>query len=230
MKFKNCACLAVFGLLLMSLCILQPIQAYTAEEGFAYTGEGKFFGGYTSTIFIDSPINTTYTTNQVSLNFSVRAFVMGGRIDTAMSYSIDGGDNVTVSTISTFVPVESTITDADGIKTTGVSAFWSYYNISGSVELTDLQSGQHSLTVFGNYTRQSEPDVTGFAMKTVYFTINDGNSSIISNIDIDEVVPESEPSTILLYTSAGVLSLIIVVSFVLFTKLRQKDKIKITHT
>ncbi len=60
---------------------------------------------YVSAISVDLPINTTYTTNQVGLDFAVKAFIMGGIVDAVMSYSIDDGDNVTVPTSSMFVPL-----------------------------------------------------------------------------------------------------------------------------
>ena len=122
------------GFIVVSLCVLPSAQAYTADEGFAYTADGKLFA-YVSAIAIDSPTNTTYMTDQVSLNFVVNTFVMGGFVDTVMSYSIDGKDNVTVSTVSTFVPVESTVTYANGTQITGESAFYSYYHVTGSVDI-----------------------------------------------------------------------------------------------
>ena len=41
MKFKIHIGVAFFCVLIVSLCTLQPVQAYTAEEGFAYTADGK---------------------------------------------------------------------------------------------------------------------------------------------------------------------------------------------
>jgi hypothetical protein len=142
---------------------------------------------------------------------------MGGIIDAEMSYSIDGGDSIAVSTTSTFVPVESTITGADGTQTTGPSAFWSYYLISGSVELIALQSGQHSLTVFGNYTRQSKSDETGFAMQTVHFTIDNGSET-------DTELPTNTTDNTTIYVVIGIFSLIAIVSCALFVKRKSNSK------
>jgi hypothetical protein len=224
MNARSCLVIAFLGLLVLSLIGLQPARAYPAEEGFAYTDYGKLFA-YVSAIYTDSPINTTYMTNQVSLNFSVKAFVMGGLIDTEMSYSIDNRDNVTVSTISTFVPVESTITYADGTQTSEASQFWSYYLIVGSVDLTDLQSGLHSLTVFGHYSRQSAPDEMGYAKQTIYFTIDNGNSNIMNNTDNANKGSEVELPLKAICASVGCLSLVFAVSYTLFMKHRAKHKI-----
>ena len=55
------------GCLLISLCILQPVQSQ-------YTVDGEDFT-LVSPIRINSPSNTTYTTNHVDLNVTVKTFV-----------------------------------------------------------------------------------------------------------------------------------------------------------
>jgi hypothetical protein len=224
MKFKKHIIFAVFGLLIISLGILHPAQAqlFRVDEGFAFNDEGQLFG-YVSAIQLDSPVNTTYTTNHVSLDFVVKTFVMGGIIDTIMSYSIDGKDNVTVPTSATFIPLEADVTYTDGTKTKAVSQFYSHYLISGSVDLKDLQSGEHSLTIFGHYTRRSTPDEIGFATQTVWFTINDEKPSS-HNIDINADVSKSGQQVSVFYVSL-VTSLIAVVVFALFVKLRTRNNL-----
>ena len=61
MKLRIQSGLAVFGLLIIYLSILQSTQAQ-------YTPDGQAFI-LVSPISIGSPSNTTYSTNQVCLNF-----------------------------------------------------------------------------------------------------------------------------------------------------------------
>lgn len=206
--------LAVFGLLIISLSILQPTQAQ-------YTADGQAFI-LVSPISIDSPANITYTSNQVCLNFTVKSLVNPHDADITMTYCIDGNDNVTISTSETLVPVWADVTYANGTKTKKISSTLSYYSISGFVELEDLQQGQHSLTVFARYDVPSMQKIA-FDNKTVYFTIDYGNSPVVSNID--DGAPKPEPSNNIIYASVVVFSFIAVVAYALFTKLRQRDKI-----
>ncbi len=221
--------LAVFGLLIIALSFLQPAQAQ-------YTADGQPFI-LVSPISIESPANTTYTTNQVCLNFNVTSYIhaypanppnanitINPNADIAMTYSIDGNDNVTIPTSETLVPVWADVTYANGTKTKKISSTLSYFLISGIVEFEDLQQGQHSLTVFARYEVPSMQKIA-FDNKTVYFMIDDESSQVTSNIDSDDGVPESEPPVIAICATVGVFSLIAVVSYALFTKLRQRDKI-----
>ncbi len=208
--------LAVFGLLIMSLSILQTTQAQFTADGQAFI--------LVSPISIDSPSNTTYSTNQVCLNFTVKSLVNPHDADITMTYCIDGNDNVTIPTSETLVPVWADVTYANGTKTKEISSTLSYFLISGFVELEELQQGQHSLTVFARYDMHLMQKIA-FDNKTVYFTIDDGSSPVTSNIDIDDAVPESEASAITVCAFVGVFSLIAVVSYALFTKFRQRGKI-----
>ena len=221
--------LAVFGVLIIALSILQPTQAQ-------YTPDGQPFI-LVSPISIDSPANTTYTTNQVCLNFTVASYfhaypfyppdsnvIVNPNANITMTYNIDGNDNVTIQTSETLVPVWADVTYANGTKTKKISSTLSYFLISGIVELEDLQQGQHSLTVFARYEVPHMQKIA-FDNQTVYFTIYDESSHVTSNIDSDDAVSESEPSMIAICATVGVFSLIAVVSYALFTKLRQRDKI-----
>ncbi len=205
--------LAVVGLLIISLSILQPTQAQ-------YTPDGQPFI-LVSPISIDSPTNTTYRTNQVCLNVTVKSLVKNDA-DTTITYSIDGNDNATIPTSNALVPVWADVTYANGTKTKKISSTLSYNLISGLVELENLQQGQHSLTVFARYDVHSMQKIA-FDNKTVYFTINDGSLPVVSNID--DGAPKSEPSNNIIYAAVGVFSLIAVVAYTLFTKLRQRNKI-----
>jgi hypothetical protein len=204
--------LSVFGLLIIFLSLLQPIQAQ-------FTADGQPFI-LVSPISIDSPANTTYSINQVCLNVTVKSLVKNDA-DTTLMYSIDGNDNVTIPTSETLVPAWADVTYANGTKTKEISSTLSYYLISGFVDFENLQQGQHSLTVFARYDMHLMQKIA-FDNKTVYFTIDDGSSPVISNIDIDDGVPKSESSNNIIYATVGVFSLITVVAYALFTKLKTK--------
>jgi len=164
MKFRRYVGFTVFGLmLLLSLTILPSIQAQYTADGQAFT--------LVSPIFIVSPENTTYTTNQVCLKFVVQSYVNARVNNMTMLYSLDGNDNVTILPINVVGDVGSGI--GDGKTVVNV--------VSGSVTLEGLQPGSHSLTVFGIYATHQSPK-TGFDSQTVYFTIDaDSNSLVESN-------------------------------------------------
>jgi hypothetical protein len=225
LKFKLRVRLVVFGLLVVSLSVLLPAQAQ-------YTADGQGFI-LVSPIAVESPKNTTYATNQVCLNFSVKSYfhaypanppdtniTINPDASIAMTYSIDGKDNVTIPTSERLVPVWADVTYANGTKTKKISSTLSYYLTSGLVELEDLQQGQHCLTVFARYSVHSMQK-TAFDNQTVYFTI-DASSPIVAQLA--DGAPESEPSNNIIYASAGVFSLIAVAVVALFTKRKQRDE------
>lgn len=211
MKSKIQSGIAIFGLLIIYLCILQPTQAQ-------YTPDGQAFI-LVSPISINSPLNNTYSTNQVSLNVTVKSLVKNDA-STTMVYSIDGNDNVTIPTSEGLVPVLADVTYANGTKTKEISSTLSYYSISGLVELKDLQQGQHSLTVFARYDVPSMQKIA-FDNKTVYFIINDRSLPVASNTE--DSAPE--PSNNIIYASVGAFSLIAVVSYVLVTKIKPRTSV-----
>jgi hypothetical protein len=225
-KFKRYVLFVVFGLLIISLNVLQPTiaqQTTVYGAGFPHTADGEGFP-MVSPISIDSPTNTTYTTNRVLLNFTVKCLFSSSQGSATMTYSIDGKDNVTIPTSIEFVPVEATVTDANGKQTTEISQFASYYVISGSMDLKDLQPGQHSLTIFGRYTVYSMSGKVGLDSQTVYFTFDDGSLSVTSMVSVDDDVLNSEPLVNMFYVGVGVFSLVAVVICALFIKHRQTTK------
>jgi hypothetical protein len=208
MKLRVQSGLAVFGLLIIYLSILQPAQAQ-------YTSDGQAFI-LVSPISINSPSNATYSTNQVCLNFTVKSLVDTHDADITMTYSIDGNDNVTIPTSEMLVPVWADITYANGTKTKAVSSTLSYYSISGLVSLENLQQGQHSLTVFARYDMHSMHKIA-FDNKTVYFTIDVGRLPVVSNTDDDILKSELCP-WLLVAVSVAVAAVAAVVVVVYFKK------------
>jgi hypothetical protein len=189
----------------LSLCTLQHSQAQDTTNGMT---------PYFSPLLIDSPENATYTTNKVCLNTTIATMLNIKQVNVTIAYSLDDNNNVTIPTTAIFVPFEYIDENGD----TKVSGIFSRYDISGVVELENLQQGSHSLAVYVWYEIDIVPVRTGFDSQTVYFTIDDGSTQGIANTDIANSGSES-PYTV--YAFAGIISLVVVVSFALFTKRNQ---------
>jgi len=209
MKFNYAGVAITCFLLLISLNGLPLTQAQHTSSGWA---------SLVSPISIDSPTNTTYTTNHVTLTFTVKSLsnLQFGNFGFIMTYSLDGKEAVTVPTTKEFVPV--CYTDDEGNQRE--SQFFSYYVNSGTVELEDLQSGQHCLTVFGQYTLNSD---TGLDSQTIYFSVDDETAIVPANVGEDGM-SESESVPNMLYAAVGVFSLVTVITYALFVKCRSKSK------
>ena len=193
MRFKNHVVFPVLVFLVIALCTLQSVQAQ-------YTADGEGFP-LVSPINIDSPINTTYAINHVTLNFTITSMFNEQSGSIIMTYSLDNKENVTIPTTTEFIPLY--YTDSEGNQQVAIQ---SYYLISGSVELKDLQSGQHSLTVFGQYKLDANPN-TGVDSQTINFIIED-----------------SEPPTNIMYATVGILTPVGIVVCALFAKRGLKVK------
>jgi hypothetical protein len=228
------------GFIVISLCVLQSVQAQ-------YTADGKMVQYYVGPLVIDSPMNTTYTTNCVCLNFTATAHFDPNVADVAITYSLDSNDKVTVPMSFEFVPLWANVGYADGTTTTAPSSLFSYYLLSGYIELIDLSQGPHCLTVFARYDDYARSNIY-FDNQTIYFTIDTENSHVMSNADINNSVSDSkllvnEPSALdaistdindsisdsklpinTVYAATGVFSLIVIVSCALFVKHRSKGK------
>lgn len=203
--------LVVLGLFVVSLSVLQPVEAQ-------YSSGGTLLP--VSSILIDSPTNSTvYETSQVLLNFSVKSWFNPKLGNITMTYSLDGKDNVTIPISAKYVPLE--YIDKDG--NVAISTINAYYIVSGSLILEDLQSGQHSLTVFGRYELNSMmPGYIGFDNQTIQFTTINDNSIVSSNPGNDEGISEFKPSIIATCAFVSVFSLVAVIGYALFTKHRSK--------
>jgi len=209
MNLKVYSGLVVLALLIMSLHILHPAQAQNSSNE---------LGPNFSPILIDSPVNTTYTTNHVCLNVTAKTIVNINQVNVTITYSIDNSDNVTIPTTTTFTPLE--YIDKDG--NTKVSGIFTPYLISGTVELENLQQGSHSLTVSVWYEAHTTPSRTGFDSQTIYFTID-------TDEDTANNEPEYEPPINTVYAFAGILSLVAIVAFALLAKRNAREKCKVTQ-
>jgi len=222
MKSKICICLVVLGLLTFSLCALQSVQAQYSEVN------GKL--QYVSLLNIISPMNITYATNQVCLNFTVKAQFDPNVANVIITYRLDDQAKNTVPITFEYVPV-GMITDENGNPTGKGSTLYSYYLISGYVYLVDLPQGLHSLSVDARYIDYARNDAY-YDSTMIYFT-TDGSSQIAANqespftpnSDLDDNISKSDFTINTAYAFVSVISLITVVaSFALFTKHNPREK------
>jgi hypothetical protein len=122
------------------LCISHPTQAQ-----YSYDEDGKL--RYASPLYITSPTNITYATNQVHLNFTVKAQFDPNVANVTITYRLDNQPKITVPITFEFVPLW---TNNDPPRH---STLLSYYLLSGCVEPADLPQGSHSLRVDARYIR-----------------------------------------------------------------------------
>ena len=151
----------ILGFLTALLVGFQTVQAQ-------YTADGQAFI-LVSPINIISPSNSTYTPQSLTLNLTVKSFLDSSKANITLVYSVDGKTNTTIDTQSTPVPM--------GIQ--------SYYLITGWATLPEMLEGSHSITVYGKYEFPGSYHNVGFDNRTVYFTVNDGNPPIISNLSLE---------------------------------------------
>jgi hypothetical protein len=166
----------VLGLLASSLVGVQTVKAQ-------HTPDGKGFP-LASPISITSPSNITYNSNFLALNITFRLMLNLDRTNITVVYSVDGKDNDTMSVEAAFVPIEAERTYANGTTEKVISIF-SYYVITGCAALPELLKGAHSITVYGKYEYADGSLFTVLDNSTVYFTIDDGNPPIISNLSVE---------------------------------------------
>ena len=210
----------VLGFLISSLCVLQPVQAQFSVV------DGKF--QYVSLLDIISPVDITYATNQVCLNFTVKAQFDPNVANVTIVYRLDNQAKVIVPITFEYVPV-GMIVDEEGNPTGKGSTFYSYYLISGCVDLVDLPQGSHSLRVDARYIDYARNDAYSDSAM-IYFT-TDGSSQITSNpepqftpnTDLDDSVSEPELQSNTVYAFVGIISLVAIVSFAFFTKCKPRE-------
>jgi hypothetical protein len=169
---------AVFALGLLS-SLLVGVQTAGAQ----YAQDGRYFP-LASPINITSPSNNTYSSSLLTLNITFKLVSNLDRTNITMFYSVDGKDNVTIRVSGTFVPIEVTRTYENGTTEKGISIF-SYNVITGCVALRELPEGLHEITVYGEYEHVGGSNFNVFDSSTVYFTIDDGNPPVISNLSLE---------------------------------------------
>jgi hypothetical protein len=166
----------IFWLLTALLVGIQTVKA-------PYT-DGKYFP-LASPISITSPSNSTYSSNMLTLNLPFKLMLNLDTTNITLVYSVDGKDNTTIPVLATFVPIETLRTYANGTTEKAVSSLFSYYVITGCVALPELLEGWHNITVYGKYEYAGGSVFIVLDNSTVYFTIDDGNPPIISNLSVE---------------------------------------------
>jgi hypothetical protein len=98
---------------------------------------------------IVSPSNTTYSSTTLNLDISGQV-IMGSNVYLLVNYSLDGHEPLPI-TIETQPPSGHI-----------------YVEVNGTVTLSQLSEGSHSITVFGDL----EANGSHLAQATVYFTVH----------------------------------------------------------
>jgi hypothetical protein len=179
---------SIVTLVLLALVLVASSFLGVLRVDAAYTPSG---GGFPlcSGIAINTPGNSTFTVNNLTLNVSVRGMLSPQIYSYTLAYSIDGKNNISIPVTSTFVPVEATRTYANGTTETAISEFASYYLISGCASLHELNDGTHILRVYARYVRVSDENTNWpkilLDTSTVGFTTDTGTSNAFVQIQTD---------------------------------------------
>lgn len=148
-----------------------------------YTEDGRYFP-LASSISIKSPSNSTYSSGFLILNITFRLMLNVDKTNITMLYSINGKDNTTLPMSAKFVPLIATRTYENG-TTENVTSFFSYYVLTGNVDLPEFSKGTHKISVYGKYERGGGSSFDIFDDCAVYFTINDGTAPVISSLSLE---------------------------------------------
>lgn len=172
------------GLALLTIvligCLLSvpfPAEARTPRV------EDKWSNG----IWIFSPANTTYTSDNLLLNVTAKRNFSPDYYNTQLKYSLNSAENITIPIATTFVDMS--------IPQTTFSWLASYTLFSGQIALPKLPEGTYCLTVYGEYNRAEGVDPKYPNMhdvQTIDFTINSGLPPAITILKFDSPTYENE--------------------------------------
>ena len=122
---------------------LQTAKAQPRISSPAHTMEDE---PYSYGINISSPTNTTYNSNSLLLNVTVRRPVSPNDYEFKIMYSLNGDANVTVPSTATFY---------DKSTPDSIQSFLASYTLAkGVASLSNLSEGSYYLTVYGIYVAQ----------------------------------------------------------------------------
>lgn len=161
MKKTELAMTLSLALLILLLAGVQVVQAQYTEDGQPFI--------LVSPINIVSPSNITYSPQSLTLNLTFKNFLDSSRANITVVYSIDGKTNTTIDVQAALITM--------GIQ--------SYYVITGWATVPEIPEGPHCITVYGKYEFPMYYHNIAYDNRTVYFTIDDGNPPIISNLSIE---------------------------------------------
>ncbi|MCW4022303.1 MAG: hypothetical protein ACOWW1_10580 [archaeon] len=189
----------VFTLIILATVASQTVNAQ-------YTADGRGFP-LVSPINVVSPANITYSSGKLEL---VVNFLFLLNSDYAnLTYSIDGQNNETIPLTGTQTPREVTRTYENGTTVLVNSTLMVPFEIDGVVSLPELEEGSHNITVYGKYVANND---VGLDQKTVYFTINNSNTSLNQNVEQIADFPEWMPLLLVVFI---VIVLIIIYRYIL---------------
>ncbi len=139
---------------------------------------------YSYGINISSPANTTYSSNSLLLNVTIRRPVSPNDYEFKIMYSLNGDANVTVPSTATFY--DKSIPDS-------IQSFLLSYTLAkGVASLSNLSEGSYYLTVYGIYEHKGPTAGTNWPavmhdIQVAYFMINEGVPPYIKTLQIQNV-------------------------------------------
>ena len=161
------------GFLLLASFLIE-LQAVEAQTRITLAPKPIPENSYSNGVNIGFPANTTYCSNSLLLNVTLKRPVSPKDYDFKILYSLDGDSNVTVRSTVTFF--DKSIPDSTW------SFLASYTLAKGVAYLSNLSEGSHYLTVYGIYEHKGSTIGANWPAwpavmhdtQTIYFMINNG--------------------------------------------------------
>ena len=160
----------IFCFLLLASFLIK-LQTVEAQTRISLPAKPIQEDSYSYGINIGSPANTTYSSNSILLNVTIKRPVSPIDYDFTMLYSLNEEANVTVPLTATFY---------DKSTPNSIFGFLGSYTLAeGFASLSNLSEGSYYLTVYGIYEHKGPTAGTNWPavmhdFKTVYFMINNG--------------------------------------------------------
>ena len=171
MKKKRFLLVTIIFCFLLLASLLIELQTVEAQTRFSLPAKPIQEDSYSYGINIGSPANTTYSSNSILLNVTIKRPVSPNDYAFKMMYSLNGETNVTVPLTATFY---------DKSTPNSIFGFLGSYTLAeGFASLSNLSEGSYYLTVYGIYEHKGPTAGTNWPAvmhdtKTVYFMINNG--------------------------------------------------------
>jgi hypothetical protein len=182
---KTGVLLTTFALVLLLLAsFFIELQTVKAQPRISSPAQHMEDEPYSYGINVISPTNTTYNSNSLLLNVTIRRPVSPNDYEFKIMYSLNGDANVTVPSTATFYD--------KSIPVSIQSFLLSYTLAKGVAFLSNLSEGSHYLTVYGIYLHKGPTVGTNWPavmhdIQTIYFMINDGVPPSIKTLQTQNV-------------------------------------------
>ena len=170
----------ILGFLLLASYLIE-LQTVEAQTRISLPIKPVEEGSYSYGINISSPANTTYNSNSLLLNVTIKRPVSPNDYEFKIMYSLNGEANVTVPSTATFY--DKSIPDS-------IQSFLLSYTLAKGVAfLSNLSEGLHFLTVYGIYVHKGPTIGTNWPAimhdtQTIHFLLNNGIPPSISPLQI----------------------------------------------